>query len=106
MILYNITINMDTDIAEACLDYLKRCYLPQATQSGVMFSPKIHKILPYDDASAQSDSYAIQFNVKNVDTLNYWIEHEGQGISKQLVEHFGNKVVGFTTVLEEIDLSE
>ena len=106
MILYNITLNMDSDVAEACLDYLKHSYLPQATQSGVMHSPRIHKILPHDDASARSDSYAIHFNVEKVDTLNYWIEHEGQGISKQLVEHFGDKVAGFTTVLEEIDLSE
>ena len=91
MVLYNITLNIDNDITEACLDYLKRFYVPQATQSGVMHSPKIHKVLPY---------------VKNVDTLNYWIEHEGQHISKRLVERFGDKVAGFTTVLEEIDLSE
>ena len=106
MVLYNITLNIDNDITEACLDYLKRFYVPQATQSGVMHSLKIHKVLPYDDSDAQSGSYAIQFNVKNVDTLNYWIEHEGQHISKRLVERFGDKVAGFTTVLEEIDLSE
>ena len=79
MVLYNITLNIDNDITEACLDYLKRFYVPQPIS---------------------------MFNVKNVDTLNYWIEHEGQHISKRLVERFGDKVAGFTTVLEEIDLSE
>ena len=39
-----------------------------------------------------------------MDTLNYWIENEGRSISKQLVDKFGQKVVGFTTVLEEIDI--
>jgi len=53
MVLYNITLNIDNDITEACLDYLKRFYVPQATQSGVMHSPKIHKVLPYDDGDAQ-----------------------------------------------------
>lgn len=106
MILYNITLNIENDIVEPCLRYLKQSYIPQATRSRVMHSPKLHRVLPHDENETGTESYAIQFNVKNVDTLNYWIEHEGVHISKQLLAIFGNKVIGFTTVLEEIELPE
>lgn len=106
MILYNITLNIDNDITDDCLDYLKGTFIRQATASRVMQSPKIHRVLPNETSDSQSGSYAIQFNVKNIDTLNYWIEHEGQHISKQLISRFGNKIAGFTTVLEEIELSK
>ena len=60
---------------------------------------------PFTDVmSEKTNSYAIQFHVKNIDTLNLWIENEGRGISQKLIDRFGRKVVGFTTLLEEIDL--
>lgn len=103
MLVYNITFHIDADILQECLVFLKSEYIPQATNSGFMHSPRMHRVLPYQEGM-DAHSYAIQFRVKNMDTLNYWIENEGRNISKQLVDKFGQKVVGFTTVLEEIDI--
>ena len=103
MLVYNITFHIDEDIFQACLKFLKSEYIPQVTNSGFMHSQRMHRVLPYQE-EADAQSYAVQFRVKNLDTLNYWIENEGLRISKQLADRFGQKVVGFATVLEEIDL--
>ena len=68
-----------------------------------MHSPCLHRVLPHSEEE-EGCSFAVQFRVKNIDTLNYWIEREGQAFSRQLIQQFGSKVIGFTTVLEEIEL--
>lgn len=103
MIIYNITFHIEKDIVPECLNFLKSIYIPLATQSGFMHSPCLHRVLPHSEEE-EGCSFAVQFRVKNIDTLNYWIEREGQAISRQLIQQFGSKVIGFTTVLEEIEL--
>ncbi len=101
MLIYNITFHIEDDILSECLTFLKEKYIPQATHSGFMHTPRMHRVFPYQKEE-NTNSYAIQFRVKNIDTLNYWIDNEGCIISQQLVNLFGSKVVGFTTILEEI----
>jgi hypothetical protein len=48
-------------------------------------------------------NFSVQFHVKNVDTLNYWIETEGRLLHQDLVNRFGRKIAGFSTLLEEIE---
>ena len=48
-------------------------------------------------------SFSVQFHVKNVDTLNFWLQNEGNNLHRALVARFGHKIAGFSTLLEEID---
>ena len=104
MIIYNITFHIENSVLTECVNFLKSTYIPLATQSGFMHSPGFHRILPHED-EVDGSSYAVQFKVKNIETLNYWIEREGVSLSQLLVKKFGPKVMGFTTVLEEIALN-
>ncbi|GHV48780.1 hypothetical protein FACS1894181_05530 [Bacteroidia bacterium] len=51
-----------------------------------------------------SESYAVQFHSADMDTLTDWMEREGEAIHRALSEKFGNKMLGFSTLLEEIEL--
>ena len=48
-------------------------------------------------------SLSVQFHVKNIDTLNFWLQNEGNNLHRALVARFGHKIAGFSTLLEEID---
>lgn len=101
MIIYNTTFHIENDILDECLFYLKKNYIPQAATSGFLQQPYLRRVL-----TAQNDegtSYSVQFHVKNIDTLNYWMQEEGQHLHNDLITRFGSKVVGFTTLLEDID---
>ncbi|MDF9831333.1 DUF4286 family protein [Parabacteroides sp. PF5-6] len=102
MIIYNTTFHIANEVLEECLQYLKKTYMPQAASSGFLHNPCLRKVL---HAAEQEEgcSYAVQFRVKNIDTLNYWMEREGGQLHKALSERFGSRVVGFSTLLEEID---
>jgi len=101
MIVYNTTFHIENEILEECLQYLKKIYIPKAAASGFLHNPGLRKVL--HTRQEEGSSFSVQFHVKNMDTLNYWMEREGSLLHKDLTERFGNKVVGFSTLLEEIN---
>jgi hypothetical protein len=44
--------------------------------------------------------------VKNQNLLNEWWLMEGEKLQNEMTGHFNNKMLGFTTLLEEIDIDE
>lgn len=100
MIVYNTTFHIEKDCVEACLDYLKKEYIPCAMADGSLQQPCLRRVLFVQD---EGESYALQFHVDDVDTLNDWLEKEGHAMHKLLTDRFGHQVAGFTTLLEELD---
>lgn len=101
MIVYNTTFHIDNEILDECLHYLKKEYIPKAVASGFLHQPCFRRVM--QTVKEEGSSYSVQFSVKNVDTLNFWLQHEGEAMQKSLVNRFGSKIVGFTTLLEDID---
>jgi len=101
MIIYNTTFHIENDIVDECVLYLKKNYIPKAASSGFLMQPCLRKVMTTHED--EGSSYSVQFHVKNIDTLNYWMQHEGQLLQKELIDCFGSRVVGFTTLLEDID---
>lgn len=101
MIVYNTTFHIENEVLEDCLLYLKKTYIPKAAASGFLSRPYLRRVLQVEEE--EGSSFAVQFHVKNVDTLNYWLEQEGRILQKDLAWRFGSKMVGFTTLMEEID---
>lgn len=104
MIVYNTTFNIENDILTECVEYLKKSYIPCALASGFLRTPFLRRIL--QDETEEATSYSVQFHVKNLETLEYWMQSEGRALQQELITRFGTKIVGFSTLLEEIDWEE
>lgn len=102
MIIYNTTFNIENEVLEECVDYLKKHFIPRAASSGFLRTPYLRRIL--HNQTEDAASYSVQFHVKNVETLEYWMQSEGRALQQELVTKFGSKIVGFSTLLEDIDL--
>lgn len=101
MIVYNTTFHVDNEILEEGITYLKEVYLPRASASGFLLNPLLRKVLHNEEN--EGVNFSVQFHVKNIDTLNFWLESEGKLLHQELVRKFGRKIAGFSTLLEEID---
>lgn len=104
MLIYNTTFHVDEEITPQLITYLKNNFIPVAETSGFLFNPELRKVLMFDEE--KGDSICLQFHVKNMETLNYWLEKDGQNLHQALVKQFGQNVVGFSTLLEEISLKK
>lgn len=102
MIIFNTTFHVEDDIHDACILYLKDVYIPYAMNSGFLHTPFFARIHPQHEESGSS--YSLQFKVKNLDTLEHWMSTEGNALQQDLYTRFGEKALGFITLLEEIEL--
>ena len=102
MIVFNTTFHLDDDIHSTGIEYIKHTYIAKSINSGFLIDPKLFRI--HKQHEEQGASYSVQFRVKNIDTLNFWMEKEGQQLQREMLTHFGNKITGFSTLLDEIDI--
>lgn len=101
MIVYNTTFHIDHGALDEGVAYLKEVFLPRASASGFLLNPLLRRVLQKEEN--EGESFSVQFHVKNMDTLNFWLENEGAALHQELVARFGRKIAGFSTLLEEID---
>lgn len=102
MIIYNTTFHIQKETLVECLEYLKSTYIPKALESGHLTEPALRKILHSEDE--EGENYSVQFNTKDMNTLNDWIRKVGAALQQDLVKRYPNQIVGFSTLLEDITL--
>lgn len=102
MIIFNTTFHVEENVCDDYINFIKEVYIIRAVSSGFMHEPRFARIHAQHEESGSS--YSLQFKVKNVDTLNHWYAIEGEALQKEITDRFGNKALGFVTLLEEIAL--
>jgi len=104
MIVYNTTFHIDKEVAEDVIIYLRHQFIPDSLADGLLQQPRLLKLnqVNADDGL----NIALQFDVKDMMTLNRWLSGQGATVRKSFVNSFGHKVVGFSTVMEEMTLEE
>ncbi len=103
MIVYNTTFHIEKEVLDACLAYLKQHYIPCVLKSGLLLNPHLRRVMLAEEAEENGVNFSVQFEVKDLDTLNGWLQREGNQLYKELICRFGYKIAGFSTLLEELD---
>lgn len=101
MIIFNTTYCMDTDVHELCVGWLRNEYIPAAMASGQIHTPTLSKIFSQD---ADGENYSLQFKVESIETLQLWYETVGDQLQQELSARYGERVLIFTTLMDEISL--
>ena len=102
MIVYNTTYNVSNDTAVAFIKWLRNRYVPFATESGELKEARLsHLMVKTED---NCNSFSLQFTVENVDVLEKWYQKCGAELLHEMETTFGQKVVGFTTIMTIMDL--
>ncbi|MDR2810597.1 MAG: DUF4286 family protein [Tannerellaceae bacterium] len=103
MIVYNTTYHIDKEILEEALAYLKKIYIPTIITDGILTEPSLMRVMHDIDGG---ENYAVQFYTTDIDTLNTWLDNGGRSILQAFAARFGNKIVGFITLMEVMDWDE
>lgn len=101
MIICNTTYHVDCSISGDFIDWLKEHYLPQALKGGMVDHPRLCRLMGHNEGGV---CLALQLQAPTLSTLQRWNQEVGKCLHKQLTEHFGDKVAGFTTFMEVIPM--
>lgn len=83
------------------LDYIRLQYVPMATADGIMNNPILTRVM--GSAHDGGMSYALQMQAESVKELKNGVLALVKR-SQRISTHFGNSVVGFTTMMDVIDI--
>ena len=65
MIVYNVTINVDTDVATEWLHWMKTVHIPDVMSTGLFLDNRICRVLAEEDGGL---TYAIQYTAADMTT--------------------------------------
>lgn len=103
MISYNTTFVMDRASEVAFVRYLRTIYVPAILEGQVLHSPTLRRILSHEEDEG-SVSLALSFRAETEELLEGYLRDVGHRHSTALAEYFGERVLGFSTLMEHIEL--
>ncbi|MDW8286962.1 MAG: DUF4286 family protein [Flammeovirgaceae bacterium] len=101
MIVYNVTVSVDTSVVEEWLQWMRGEHIPEVMATGCFEQYKLLKVLE-DAPNPMSVTFAIQYHVADLTTLDSYLKHHAPSLRAKHQEKFQDKALAFRTVLKEI----
>ena len=99
MILYNITVNIDTDVLDEWLTWMKEVHIPDLLATGMFVECKLARILAEE---AGGSSYSVQYFAKTMDDYDRYMDEFSQRLQAEHDKKFSGKYVSFRTLLHVV----
>ncbi len=101
MILYNVTLNVDEEIKEEWLQWMKEIHLPEVMATGKFISYEMYKIQNHNPQDS-SNNYSVQYKAKSFVEYEDYINTYGPALKQKTLEKYGEKILAFRTLLEKV----
>ena len=99
MILYNVTVNIDTDVEQEWLLWMKEIHIPEVMATGLFLESRIFRVLANDEGGI---TYAVQYTCADMATYERYRDEHAPRLQAETQERYGGKFVAFRTLLEVI----
>ena len=99
MIIYNVTVNVDADVAEEWLQLMKAVPLPESMSTGLFLDNRICRVLAEEEGGF---TYAIQYTAADMATYERYKAEHAPRLQAETQKHYGGKFVAFRTLLEVV----
>ncbi len=101
MVLYNVTVSVDSEVESEWLTWMKSEHIPEVMDTGFFVSHRIMKMLN-DQPDATGPTYAIQYELETMGHLDQYLKVEAPGLQQKHMMRFGQRCIAFRSVLEEV----
>lgn len=100
MYIYNVTVNIDKNIHEEWLDWIKN-HIPKVLATGCFTEAKLTKVLIEEELGGQT--YSIQYRTKSRELLDTYYAKYADALRQDGLRRFADKSLAFRTELQIID---
>lgn len=100
MIIYNVTVKIDTDVHDEWMQWMKEVHIPEVLQTGCFESNEMAKVLVDD---TDGITYSIQYRCKSLDQLEEYQQQHARALQQEHALRYKDKFVAFRTLLELVD---
>ena len=100
MVIYNVTVKVETQIASEWLQWIMEEHIPDVMQTNCFFDNKVLRLLEVDDT--EGPTYAIQFYAKSIVDYNRYLEIHATKMREKTREKWGEQLITFRSVMEVV----
>lgn len=99
MILYNVTIMVDSVASGDWLDWMRTQHIPDVMSTGYFVSHRLCRLLQ-PEPEQDTVTFAVQYYCSSIDKLNEYLVEAAPALRDKHTQRYGNKAQAFRTVLE------
>lgn len=104
MLLYNVTITIDTDTADQWVKWMTETHIPDVMMTGMFISYRMGRLLSHEHQD--SEIFTVQYLAADMDHLQRYLEEFAPALQQEIKVHFEGKYAAFRTVMELVDHNE
>lgn len=97
MIIYNVTVNIDADVHDDWLNWMKDHHVPDVMATGMFLDAKISKIMAEEEGGM---SYSIQYLCESEELYEQYQDIHATRLQLDHVNRYRGKFVAFRTLLK------
>lgn len=97
MIIYNVTVNIETQLEEDWLQWMREQHIPDVMGTGLFLKSRLFKVMVEEE---QGSTYSIQYEVRDRETLQLYQEVYAPRLQAEHQARYGNRAVAFRTLLQ------
>lgn len=101
MLLYNVTINIEVDLEEEWVSWMKSTHIPDVLATGLFLEHKFFKILHDNEDGAVN--YSVQYFTDSFEKLMTYQKEHSPRLQQEVRSRYQDRLVSFRTVLESVD---
>ena len=96
MIIYNVTINIDNDVHDEWLQWMREKHIPDVMATGYFLENRLCKVLVDEE---QGTTYSFQYTCANMEDLKEYQKLDAPRLQKEVGDKYANKFVAFSLLL-------
>ena len=98
MIIYNVTVNIDNELADEWLQWMKQVHVPEVMRTGMFITNSIYKILADEDSGGKS--FSVQYACEDMQKYEEYREKYAAALQADHAKKYKDRFVAFRTLLE------
>lgn len=99
MIIYNVTINIDAQVHEEWLEWMKNIHIPEVMSTGYFLENRFSRVLSDDP---EGITYSVQYLCNSMADYEEYKKTHASTLQKKHSEKYANRFVAFRTLLEVV----
>lgn len=100
MIIYNVTIKVDKEVAEAWVHWMKTEHMADLLKTGLFTDCRLSRLLEQDEADGVT--YSAQYFCNSIEQYYQYIAEHAENMREKGRDLFGGKFVAFRSIMEVI----
>jgi hypothetical protein len=100
MFIYNVTVNIDDQVHDEWLNWMREIHMPAVMRSGCFVDSQLLKVLYVDD---NGHTYSAQYRFLEMQDIEVYQQKYAATLQAESKSRFADKSVAFRTILQLVE---